>query len=231
MYQAAQALSPEDCPALREQLRAFASDVLLHFIDKDHLIREVISADRTFFPRILGRHINPGHSLEDAWFEMDAAAICGEAWEEQLLAVVRATLNAGWDKEYGGLLHFAGLTGGKPDGDRTGVEDEPMTAQLAGWGDKLWWVHSEALYCTLRCYFTSEGDEDFLVWHERIAEYTLRRFRNPDPAVREWIQILARDGTPQEKVVALPVKDPFHITRNLILMIELLHWQLEQLPR
>ena len=29
-------------------------------------------------------------------------------------------------------------------------------------------------------------------------------------------------GEPQEKVVALPVKDPFHIIRNLILIIELL---------
>ena len=31
-----------------------------------------------------------------------------------------------------------------------------------------------------------------------------------------------------EKVVALPVKDPYHIIRNLILIIELLYAQLEK---
>lgn len=225
LYHAAQALFPEDCPALRERLRAFASDILLHFTGEDHLIREVITADHTFFPQVLGRHINPGHSLEDVWFELDAAAICGEDWEEQLLAIARATLEAGWDKPYGGLLHFAGLSGGRPAGDLTGVEEEPMAIQLDGWSDKLWWVHSEALYCTLRCYLAG-GGEDFLDWHKRIAAYTFPHFRNPDQSVREWIQILTRDGTPQEKVVALPVKDPFHITRNLILMVELLHERL-----
>jgi N-acylglucosamine 2-epimerase len=40
--------------------------------------------------------------------------------------------------------------------------------------------------------------------------------------VREWLQIRTRDGAPQDKVVALPVKDPFHITRNLVLILELL---------
>ena len=29
--------------------------------------------------------------------------------------------------------------------------------------------------------------------------------------------------TPQEKVVALPVKDPYHIVRNLLLILELLY--------
>ena len=35
-----------------------------------------------------------------------------------------------------------------------------------------------------------------------------------------------RDGSPQEKVVALPVKDPFHIMRNMILILELLSREL-----
>ena len=47
-------------------------------------------------------------------------------------------------------------------------------------------------------------------------------FINPDRSIGEWIQILTREGRPQEKVVALPVKDPFHIIRNLLLICELL---------
>ena len=36
-------------------------------------------------------------------------------------------------------------------------------------------------------------------------------------------KILTREGKPQDKVVALPVKDPYHITRNLLLLVELLY--------
>jgi N-acylglucosamine 2-epimerase len=38
--------------------------------------------------------------------------------------------------------------------------------------------------------------------------------------VREWIQIRDRAGRPLQKVVALPVKDPFHIMRCFMLAVE-----------
>ena len=34
--------------------------------------------------------------------------------------------------------------------------------------------------------------------------------------------LIDREGCPQNKTVALPVKDPYHIIRNLILIIEAL---------
>jgi N-acylglucosamine 2-epimerase len=55
-----------------------------------------------------------------------------------------------------------------------------------------------------------------------VHEYTFRVFPNPDQGIGEWIQIRDREGAPESKVVALPVKDPFHITRNLILIVDLL---------
>ena len=39
-------------------------------------------------------------------------------------------------------------------------------------------------------------------------------FRTTTKPIGEWIQIGNRQGEPMEKVVALPVKDPFHIIRN-----------------
>lgn len=42
------------------------------------------------------------------------------------------------------------------------------------------------------------------------------------PEVREWRQRLDRAGRPMTTVVALPVKDPFHLPRAAILAIELL---------
>ncbi|MBA7699205.1 hypothetical protein ES703_107895 [subsurface metagenome] len=38
----------------------------------------------------------------------------------------------------------------------------------------------------------------------------------------EWIQIRNREGKPEDKVVALPVKDPYHITRAFMHLIKAL---------
>ena len=142
--------------------------------------------------------------------------------KEAIYRIAKQALETGWDEEFGGILHFAGLSGGKPEGDNTGLEDEPMSRQLSDWGGKLWWVHSEALYTTLRCTLET-GDETFWNWHERVFAYTYSTFPNPDPNIREWIQIRDRDGSPMDKVVALPVKDPYHVVRNLALILELLY--------
>ena len=39
---------------------------------------------------------------------------------------------------------------------------------------------------------------------------------------REWVQIRDRAGGPLNQTVALPVKDPFHVARALLLSVELL---------
>ncbi len=207
---------------LKKDMQGYAADILMNFTDEDYIIHEVITAENEMFPQILGQHLNPGHTIEDVWFLLDAAEICKKLeWKTQIFKIAKKAVETGWDQEYGGILHFSGINGGEPIGDIAGVKDEPMTKQLSGWGDKLWWVHSEALYSTLRCYFET-GDEEFLQWHYKVFDYVYHTFPNPDPEIREWKQIRMRDGHPQEKVVALPVKDPFHIIRNMILIIELL---------
>ena len=69
---------------------------------------------------------------------------------------------------------------------------------------------------------------EFLDWFEKLFDYVYATFPNPDPEIREWIQIRTREGAPQEKVVALPVKDPYHIIRNVVLIIELLQRRLRK---
>lgn len=219
---AAQELDLEYCYKLRGQLEGFATDILTNFVDENNVMHEVITQENQFFPQILGQHMNPGHTVEDAWFLLDAADLCGHSeWEVKIFSVAHRAFENGWDHEFGGILHFTGVNGGKPTGDETGVSDEPMTKQLSGWADKLWWIHSESLYASLLCYFRS-SDEKFLEIFKKVFDYTYKTFPNQDIEIREWIQIRTQDGRPQEKVVALPVKDPFHIIRNLILILELL---------
>src|SRR5918992_916760 len=63
------------------------------------------------------------------------------------------------------------------------------------------------------------GRTDVAEWYERLRTYTLATF--PAGPGEEWIQIRQRDGSPLEATVALPVKDPFHIARSLLLLAEL----------
>ena len=223
LYLAAQALDPEYSRILLEEVEAYARDVLTNFVDSNYALREVISHDNHMLPNILGQHMNPGHTIEDTWFMLEAAELCQkQQWTEKILAVAKHAFQVGWDDQYGGILHFCALQGGEPQGDSTGVAAEKMVEQLAGWGDKLWWVHSEALYTSLLCYQKSRNP-DFLNIFKKVFAYTFSTFPNRNPEVREWIQIRERSGKPAEKVVALPVKDPFHIIRNLIMLLELLH--------
>lgn len=229
LYDAACTLDVAFYDELKKNLGEFTSDILTHFVDDSQVVHEVIlRSHNEFLDNLLGMHANPGHTIEDMWFMADAADILREKdMIPRLCAIVKRALAIGWDSEYGGILHYASVFGGEPTGDTGGVADEPMLRQvLAGWGDKLWWVHSEALYTTMLCYSLS-GDGEFLAWHDRVHEYTFSHFPNPDKTVGEWLQILRRDGTPEDKVVALPVKDPYHITRDLILLVELLDRMME----
>jgi len=82
-------------------------------------------------------------------------------------------------------------------------------------------LSTEALY-TLLLAGTLTGDGSFTDLYGMVHDYTFRIFPNPDKETGEWIQIRDRQGNPENKFVALPVKDPFHIIRNIILIIELL---------
>ena len=88
------------------------------------------------------------------------------------------------------------------------------------WDTKLWWPHAEALYTTALL-SGATGRDDVAGWHEKLARYTMGTF--PAGPGEEWIQIRRRDGSPLDATVALPVKDPFHIARSFLLLVELLH--------
>jgi len=168
---------------------------------------------------LLARHINPGHGLEGLWMLMAVALREGRGdWLVRAGAAAKYALERGWDSEHGGLLQYADRDGGPPRG---GAGDSAYEAGVrAGWDAKLWWVHSEALYTTL-LWYRCTGDEEARRWFEQLWEYSFRVFPNPDAEVGEWIQIRDRQGKPSERVVALPVKDPYHLARNLVQILEI----------
>ena len=227
LYDAALVLEPSWCGELKEELSKDVCDTLEHFTDGNHMIREVIRSDNTYIDNLFGTHVNPGHTIENMWFILDAMEISEDlntpALLEEICMITKKALEAGWDKEYGGLFHYASLTGGPLTGDAGELEEEPvMVYARRNCMGKIWWVHSEALYTTLRLYLET-GEKEFWDWYERIEAYVFQHFPNPDSEIREWIQTLDQFGHPKKEAVGLPVKDPYHIMRNVLLLIELLN--------
>ena len=167
---------------------------------------------------VLDRHLKPGHTLEDAWFWVEFLEEFGGLEERlpQICQIVKTTFEAGWDPVYGGVFCFTDHLGGQPVGISHGSKYEQLVTDT--WDMKLWWVHSELLYLFPKLY-AATGDEYYRAAYEKCFTYTFTTF--PNQKLGEWTQIRKRDGSPQDKVVALPVKDPFHIIRNYIKLIQL----------
>lgn len=174
--------------------------------DRD-LVLERVNADGSEAPSPLGTAVVPGHVIEGMWFHMHI----GDAMKDphrvkQSARLIQRHLELGWDQEFGGLFLAVDADGAKE----------------VGWAFadyKLWWPHSEAIYALLRAY-EATGEAWCMEWFEKVSAYSFSHF--PHPTAGEWIQRLQRDGTPTTEVVALPVKDPFHLPRALILSLECL---------
>jgi N-acylglucosamine 2-epimerase len=174
-------------------------------------IAEMPATDDGLRDGLLARHRTPGHVLEASWFlhhARDLLAGSVLADPERLTRIAVRALDLGWDDVHGGLLRYVDSAGEAPAGART---DDPYEALVVDtWDTKLWWPHAEALYATaLHVPYR----------HARLHDYVFDTF--PEGPRREWTQIRTRDGTPLEKTVALPVKDPFHIARALLMLVEL----------
>jgi N-acylglucosamine 2-epimerase len=202
--------------AMRQTLEVFVRPA-------ERTLLEYVRPDGTpAWDEMLGSCCNPGHSLEDAWFMMHYAARIGDRgaiWSA--MEVVRWMTDRYWDPTYGGLPQFQHAQGGEPRGAvRPENQADHMVVELRqNWSNKLWWVHSEALYALILAYEHSR-DAWFLDTYWKYHEYVFRTFPQPDPAIGEWIQIRDRAGRPEDKVVALPVKDPYHITRAFMHLLK-----------
>lgn len=198
---------------------AAADRLFDRFMQPSAVIRELVPHTAKDNETLLARHINPGHSLEALWMLLTVAQREGRAdWIARASESVNATFRVGWDTECQGLLYYVDGDGGAPRGEPRASDRERSVRKA--WTHKLWWVHSEAIYTALLSYCLT-GNAEARRWFERVFDYTWRTFPHPDRTIGEWIQIRDRAGQPIEHVVALPVKDPYHIARNLVQVLEL----------
>ena len=134
------------------------------------------------------------------WFLLEQAKRTGDtALVEKAETIFNRAINAGWDKEYGGLLYFIDCLGRPPE-----AYEHDM---------KLWWPHDEILISSLML-FRDTGKEEYLDWFFKTLDYCKAHFS--DPAYGEWYGYLRRDGKPTEPPCkGSTFKGPFHLPRML----------------
>jgi len=175
-----------------------------HMDEKRRLNIEMLDPEwkETDFPE--GRDYVPGHGIECAWILMlEAKRRESDDLLEKALRILRWHIEKGWDEEHGGIFWWLNIDGETP--------------YEKNWDYKLWWPHSEALLALMLAYEYS-GDDWFMEWFERMHDYSFRTF--PDVENGEWKQRLDRRGNPITKTLVLPVKDPFHLPRAVMFVIE-----------
>ncbi|WP_152362314.1 AGE family epimerase/isomerase [Microlunatus speluncae] len=197
---------------------AEALELMMAHRRPDGTFAELLATGSADAESLLGRHRVPGHAIEGTWMALEAMDFIDDhRHTDALLAGIPALCASAWDPELGGLLHYTDADGPvRPRGSDSGSSYEQ--GLLRTWDTKLWWVHTEAAVTTMiaaRRY----GDAASRDWLIRIWDYLIDIFPGGDEG-EEWIQIRDRAGRPLDEVVALPVKDPFHIARNLMQLIE-----------
>jgi N-acylglucosamine 2-epimerase len=194
-------------PALDAAAGEYVSRLMNHFVrPARHLLVENLTVDYQELPAPEGTYVIPGHAIECMWFIMHWARRRGDMdLIRRAVEVIHWHLEAGWDTEFGGLVH--------------GIDAEGHTPWMPHAANKLWWPHTEALYALLLAHELT-GEPWCLEWYQRIHDWSFSHFPLPDGS--EWRQRLNHQGQPITEVVALPVKDPFHLPRAVIQILQLL---------
>ena len=190
--------------ALYEERAAQCVDEIFRYHVKPELkcVLENVAEDGT--PRLYyteGRIVNPGHDIEGVWFLLEHAQRTGDQeLVKKAAQIFDWAIEAGWDKEYGGLLYFVDCLGKPPE-----AYEHDM---------KLWWPHNEIMISSLMLY-RDTGDEKYFDWFEKTVAYCREHFS--DPEYGEWYGYLRRDGLPtQPSTKGSTFKGPFHLPRALI---------------
>ncbi|MBQ3211291.1 MAG: AGE family epimerase/isomerase [Oscillospiraceae bacterium] len=195
---------PERAELYRERAQICVDEIFKYFVHPElNCVLENVGPNgeaRLYYTE--GRVVNPGHDIEGVWFLLEHAQRTGD---KELIAkseqIFNWAIEAGWDKEYGGLLYFIDALGNPPESYEHDM--------------KLWWPHNEILISSLMLY-RDTGKEEYLDWFFKTLDYCKKHFS--DPEFGEWYGYLRRDGKPTEPACkGSTFKGPFHLPRMLIM--------------
>ena len=185
----------------------YISEIERDFMKPDmHAVLETVGANGEFLDHFDGRTMNPGHSIEAAWFILNEAKARHN--DPRLIKLGCTILDWqwewGWDKQYGGITYFVDVKG--------------LPVQEYWHDMKFWWPQNEAIIATLLAWQLT-GDPKYAAWHTQIHDWTHALM--PDPVHGEWYGYFHRDGRLSSTVKGNMWKTSFHIPR-----MQLICWQL-----
>ena len=189
-----------------------AKEILSQFyIAEKDVVLEYLMEDGQSTDSPSGRVCIPGHVLESMWFLITIFEDTGEEdLIQQCCKLIKRHLELGWDRKNGGMILAVDIDG-----------KQPVFWQKADC--KPLWTQLEAMVASTYAYLYT--NEDWcLKWHEKIQNYAYSHYPVP---TGEWTQWLDYDGN-KCKSAALPVKDPFHLPRTLIYLMELFEKKIPQ---
>jgi N-acylglucosamine 2-epimerase len=196
-----------DDPRYREIMQESMTAAFAHYEPQRGILMEIVATDGsdiTATPE--GRLFCPGSSLEIAWFLLHLLRhFPNEQLQAKILAIIEASLEYGWDAEFGGLYYFVD------------IHNRP-TLQLES-SMKLWWPHTEAIYAVLLAYSLS-GHKRWIPWLEKVDGYAYSHFA--DPSNGEWFAYCDRRGNLTHSLKGNNYKGSFHVPRFLLFSIQLL---------
>lgn len=193
-------------PVLDERIDKSVEMLRKYFVHPEYkALLEMVTPEGEVIDTINGRVINPGHSIETAWFLLEEAKYQG--WNEGkgkeikdlALQILDWSWDWGWDEEFGGIINFRDCKG--------------FPAQDYSQDMKFWWPQTEGIIAALYAY-EATGDKKYLDMHKKVNQWAYEHL--PDKEFPEWYGYLHRDGTVAQPAKGNIFKGPFHIPRMLI---------------
>lgn len=173
------------------------------YVKEKDAILEFVTVDGKFTDTPEGRACVPGHAIECMWFLISIFEDRNEKENiDTCCKIIKRHIELAFDKEKGGLILALDIDGKSP----------------CFWGKptyKPWWVQLETLVATVYAYRHTK-DKWFMDIHKQINEFAFKHYPN---GYGEWYNWLDNDGNVGE-TAALPVKDPFHLPRAMMMLIE-----------
>ncbi|MFA7108190.1 MAG: AGE family epimerase/isomerase [Sphaerochaetaceae bacterium] len=200
---------PEEKNWINTEIDECLSEITNFFVKDDlEVVLEQCGMDGSFqSDHFEGRLINPGHSIEGAWFIMNEGMVRNDSKMINLgLKILKWMWDKGWDYEYGGgIIQYR---------DALGKDLSDYHQDM-----KFWWPQCEIAIAELMAYKITKDSEHFDKFL-LVNEYIQKRF--VDNEFGEWFGYLHRDGTIATNIKGNMYKGPFHIPRMYMKCIELI---------
>jgi N-acylglucosamine 2-epimerase len=154
-----------------QSLRDHCLEQILYVFAKDdrQALFESVARDGSLVDDDEGRVLNPGHSLESMWFCIEEGRRRGDrSVIQRAVRIIDWMYRLGYDRQHGGLVSFLDASDQEPK------QMDWHRETNVSWHDKVWWVHSEALYALALAAVEADNAEyfaRFLDLHRFCQEY------------------------------------------------------------